>query len=149
MHKILIDRVVDGDTFEARVFLEEYFPLLQTSTQTTLHRRIRLHYIDTPERMGTYLDEEEQLGKAITHLLRLMFTSASELHFEPKLKPDSFGRLLGEVWVTDAGGTFALSEFLLDNGLAKLYELDPQPWWSLEDCIKGLDTCSQLAKNFF
>lgn len=147
MHKLYVDRVVDGDTFVARVLLEENHPLLQASTCTVLHRRIRLHFVDTPEKRGTYLEEEEQLAQAIQELLEAIFASAKELHFEPKLRPDNFGRLIGEVWVTDSGGTYALSEFLLDNHLAKLYDSDPQPWWTYAECLTGINLCQELLEN--
>lgn len=141
MHRLENIRVVDGDTFEADIVLEEEYPLLKVKVSTSLRRKIRLCGVDTPETYGTYLEEEEDLGKAIKEYLILLFASAEEVRLEPRHPGvDSFGRVIGEVWVTDKGGSYPLGEWLFDSGLAKLYEVDPEPWWREGELIRGIET---------
>lgn len=134
MYKISIVKVVDGDTYQAKVNLEVKEPLMGIYTNTSLERSIVLDTVDTPEL-------KEPAGRKVRSVVELILDGAQEVHFEPTKKPDSFGRLVGKVYITDSGGTYDLGESLVDSGLALIYG-----WadWDEEALTKAEESCDNL-----
>lgn len=152
MIKFLPTRVIDGDTYEGDLLFEEVFPDFDFLLKGELkNQRVRLHVVDTPETRGAYLEETEVLGGLVGDLVEILFSSAKEVHFDVTEGKDSFGRWVGEVWITDAGGSFPLSEFLLDNGLATVWEFRDTDFFlnktvvnqKIEDCLNLIEFAAQ------
>jgi len=100
--------VIDGDTVDGD--LELGFGILLTD------QRVRLLGIDTPETRTRDL-EEKRAGLESKRVVVEKIRNADEvwLGVETGQKPDSFGRILGVVWVDGLN----LNEYLLENGLAE------------------------------
>ena len=137
-------RIIDGDTYEGTLVFKSDFPGYNVCLESKLNeQRVRLHVVDTPEVSGAYLEETETFGRLVGDLVELLFSSSVETHFELTQGRDSFGRWVGEVWITDEGGTYALSEFLLDNKLATVWDYQERDFYlntnyvnaRIEDCL--------------
>ena len=98
-------RVIDGDTFVAKIDLEK-------ELEMTLTRRIRLYGINAPEKQGE--TKEQGLSSKIYLESRIRDAKLIELEI---YKQDAFGRLLAEVYVDGVN----LCEEMLQKGYAVSY----------------------------
>lgn len=99
-----ITRVIDGDTIEARVLLDEY-------EQIAMKWRVRLSIIDAPERGTDGADAATEYVKGFLGQIAQIKTIAD----------GGFGRRLCEVYVGHGDDQENLSELLLRLGLATYY----------------------------
>ncbi len=113
-----IIRIIDGDTFEARISI---FP-----KQTATHK-IRLRLIDTPELNGDCNNEKNLARKAKLYLQTILPKgSIIRLHH---LDYDSFGRVLATASHQEYGDIGAL---MLQQNLAMLYQKGERNYWCTE-----------------
>lgn len=94
-YKAHITEVIDGDTFRATVDLGFYVDINIT---------LRLLYIDTPEKFTAHKkgENEKSLGLICKEIAKRLFEN-TDVIIKTK-KPDSFGRILCELWYYDSDG---------------------------------------------
>lgn len=107
-HSVEVLRILDGDTFEARVLL---WPDLVKVT------RVRLRGIDAAE-MNSACSEEHRLAVAATDALRTLLAEGEVTIFN--LGPDKYaGRVVADAATTH---TPSISAALLGTGLVRAYQ---------------------------
>jgi len=119
-HVSCVDKVVDGDTID--VCIDLGFDVLT-------RQRVRLLGIDTPE-SRTSDKEEKRFGllskkKLKEFCLKAMISDKDDIEIEIRCpEPDSrgkFGRVLGEVWVSEDGVWTNVNKWMCDMGYAVPY----------------------------
>lgn len=100
VYKAHIDRVIDGDTFDATVDL---------GFQITTYQRLRLTNVDTPEMKGPEREEGAKVKEYVKGLIEGKTVTIQSF------KLGDFGRYTAEVFLD---GDEKLSEHLLAQGMA-------------------------------
>jgi len=114
-HAVEVVRVIDGDTFEARVHL---WPGLEMTT------RVRLRGIDAPE-MKSACAEELRMAEAATEALRALLVSGDVSIFN--IGPDKYnGRVVADASTRQAP---SVSSALLAAGHARAYQGGKRSGW--------------------
>lgn len=114
-HSIDVVRVIDGDTFEARVHL---WPGLEMTT------RVRLRGIDAPE-MKAACGEEQRMAEAATEALRAQLADGDVAIFN--IGPDKYnGRVVADAATRR---TPNVSNALLASGHARQYQGGRRGGW--------------------
>ena len=104
-YKAKLDRVVDGDTIDANINL---------GFDITIHKRIRLAGIDTPESRTRDLEEKKRGLASKQRLIELL----GEGNFVLESKEvGKYGRVLGTILVDDVN----INETLVEEGFAVEY----------------------------
>tara|TARA_R100000458_G_C8237607_1_gene217509 strand:- start:448 stop:795 length:348 start_codon:yes stop_codon:yes gene_type:complete len=104
-YKAILDRVVDGDTIDANINL---------GFDITIHKRIRLAGIDTPESRTRDLEEKKRGLASKQRLIELL----GEGNFVLESKEvGKYGRVLGTILVDDIN----INETLVEEGFAVEY----------------------------
>tara|TARA_Y100000593_G_scaffold27112_1_gene54028 strand:- start:428 stop:823 length:396 start_codon:yes stop_codon:yes gene_type:complete len=104
-YKAKLDRVVDGDTIDANINL---------GFDITIHKRIRLTGIDTPESRTRDLEEKKRGLAAKNRLIELL--GNGEFILESR-EVGKFGRVLGTIHV----GQTNINDQLVEEGHAVEY----------------------------
>ena len=104
-YKATLDRVVDGDTIDANIDL---------GFDITIHKRIRLAGIDTPESRTRDLEEKAR-GLASKERLKELL-EGGEFILESK-EVGKYGRVLGTLHIDDIN----INETLVQEGFAVEY----------------------------
>ena len=116
-HSVEVVRVVDGDTFEARVHL---WPGLDMTT------RVRLRGIDAPE-MKSACAEEFRMAEASSEALRALLAEGDVTIFS--IGPDKYnGRVVADAATRR---TPSVSSALLTSGHARPYQGDKRGGWCM------------------
>ena len=103
-YKAEVVRVVDGDTFEARI---------DVGFRIKVESSVRILGMNASERKGATKVAGEVAKDALTRLL-----AAGPIRVRTE-KPDSFGRALAEVWFLNGLGQWeSVSEFMIRHGYA-------------------------------
>lgn len=110
IYKAFISRVIDGDTYIAKVEL---------GFNLTLKCRIRLSGVNTPEVRG----DEKELGMPIADHVRNLIEGQWVI-LKSTNKADSFGRWLGEIIFLNEGETVNLGEALLEEEMGEVMALN-------------------------
>tara|TARA_R100001463_G_scaffold49908_1_gene99952 strand:- start:6585 stop:6983 length:399 start_codon:yes stop_codon:yes gene_type:complete len=105
IYKAKLDRVVDGDTIDANINL---------GFDITIHKRIRLTGIDTPESRTRDLEEKKRGLAAKNRLIELL--GSGEFILESR-EVGKFGRVLGTLHV----GQMNINDQLVEEGHAVEY----------------------------
>jgi len=114
-HAVDVLRVIDGDTFEARVHL---WPGLEMTT------RVRLRGIDAPE-MKSACAEEFRMAEAATEALRALLANGEVMIFN--IGPDKYnGRVVADASTRQ---TQSVSSALLASGHARAYQGGRRGGW--------------------
>jgi micrococcal nuclease len=104
-YKAKLDRVVDGDTIDAHINL---------GFDITIHKRIRLAGIDTPESRTRDLEEKARGLASKDRLVELL--GEGDFILESK-EVGKYGRVLGTLHVEDVN----VNETLVEEGFAVEY----------------------------
>jgi len=104
-YQIRINRVVDGDTVDARIDL---------GFKVHINVRIRVYGIDTPE-VRTRDLEEKKRGKAASARIKEILSDADHVTVK-SLGVDKFGRCLGVLMVEAEGIKYNVAEQLISEG---------------------------------
>ena len=104
-YKAKLDRVVDGDTVDANIDL---------GFDITIHKRIRLAGIDTPESRTRDLEEKARGLAAKDKLIELL--GDGEFVLESK-EVGKYGRVLGTLYIENIN----INQTLVDEGFAVEY----------------------------
>ena len=104
-YRIKINRVVDGDTVDARIDL---------GFKVHINVRIRVYGINTPEVRTKDLDEKRR-GKAASARMKEILAHADSVSVK-SLGVDKFGRCLGILMVEGAGTKYKVAEQLIKEG---------------------------------
>ena len=103
-YKAEVVRVVDGDTFEARI---------NVGFRIKVEWSVRILGMNASERKGTTKEAGEVAKDALTRLL-----AAGPIRLRTE-KPDSFGRALADVWFLNGLGEWeSVAEFMIRHGYA-------------------------------
>lgn len=114
-HAVEVVRVIDGDTFEARVHL---WPGLEMTT------RVRLRGIDAPEMKGACA-EEMRMAEAASEALRTQLADGDVVIFN--IGPDKYnGRVVADATTRR---TPSVSSALLTSGHARPYQGGRRGGW--------------------
>jgi len=114
-HAVEVVRVIDGDTFEARVHL---WPGLEMTT------RVRLRGIDAPE-MKSGCAEEFRMAEAATEALRALLANGEVTIFN--IGPDKYnGRVVADASTRQIQ---SVSSALLGSGHARAYQGGRRSGW--------------------
>lgn len=114
-HSVEVVRVVDGDTFEARVHL---WPGLEMTT------RVRLRGVDAPEIKGACADEF-RMAEAAGEMLRALLADGDVAIFN--IGPDKYnGRVVADAATRR---TPSVSSALLTSGHARPYQGGKRGGW--------------------
>jgi endonuclease YncB( thermonuclease family) len=114
-HSVEVVRVIDGDTFEARVHL---WPGLEMTT------RVRLRGIDAPEMKGA-CGEEQRMAEAASEALRAQLADGDVAIFN--IGPDKYnGRVIADAATRR---TPSVSGALLASGHARQYQGGRRGGW--------------------
>ncbi len=114
-HAVEVVRVIDGDTFEARVHL---WPGLEMTT------RVRLRGIDAPQMKGACA-EEARMAEAATEALRAQLADGDVAIFN--IGPDKYnGRVVADAATRR---TPSISDALLASGHARQYQGGRRGGW--------------------
>ena len=119
---VVISRVVDGDTVDARIDI---------GFKIIYEERIRLLGIDTPESF-TSNKKEKVLGLAAKERIKELISQANAIPRKRGRKDvvlktskdgkGKFGRILGEIWInTNTGDGININQVLIDEGHARWY----------------------------
>ena len=109
-YKIKLDRVIDGDTIDAHIDL---------GFDITIHKRIRLAGIDTPESRTRDLEEKKRGLASKDKLIELL--GDGNFILESK-EVGKYGRVLGVLLVDDANNNFInINNTLVEEGYAVEY----------------------------
>lgn len=109
-YRIKINRVVDGDTVDARIDL---------GFSVHINVRIRVYGIDTPE-VRTRDLEEKARGKAASARMKEILANADSVSVK-SLGVDKFGRCLGILMVEGGGTKYNVAEQLIKEGYGVEY----------------------------
>jgi len=104
-YKAKLDRIIDGDTVDAHIDL---------GFDITIHKRIRLAGIDTPESRTRDLEEKARGLASKDRLIELL--DGGEFILESK-EVGKYGRVLGTLHVEDVN----VNETLVQEGFAVEY----------------------------
>ena len=104
-YRIKINRVVDGDTVDARIDL---------GFKVHINVRIRVYGINTPEVRTKDLDEKRR-GKAASARMKEILAHADSVSVK-SLGVDKFGRCLRILMVEGAGTKYNVAEQLIKEG---------------------------------
>ena len=104
-YKAILDRVVDGDTIDANINL---------GFDITIHKRIRLAGIDTPESRTRDLEEKKRGLASKQRLIELL--GEGNFILESK-EVGKYGRVLGTILIDDVN----INETLVEEGFAVEY----------------------------
>lgn len=107
-YKAICERVIDGDTIDARVDL---------GFKMWTHIRIRLYEIDAPESRTKDLDEKAR-GLASKAYLQTIMDSCGGKFILKSHGVGKFGRCLGTIYVHGEN----INDRLIQEGYAKRYE---------------------------
>jgi len=107
-YKIKLDRVIDGDTVDAYIDL---------GFDISVHKRIRLAGIDSPESRTRDLEEKK---KGLAAKERLKEILASDNIIMKSHGKGKYGRVLGELYV-EKDQEISVNEILVREGHAKEY----------------------------
>jgi len=111
IYKIKVTRVIDGDTVDAEIDL---------GFNMTLHKRIRLHGIDTPE-TRTRDKEEKQRGFAAKRRLQEIVDEQSSVLYLKSLDQGKFGRCIGVLFEENFDDQ-SINDLLVQEGHAVVYD---------------------------
>jgi endonuclease YncB( thermonuclease family) len=117
-YKVVLDRVIDGDTVDLFIELGFY---------TIANVRIRLLGVDAPE-VRTKNEAEKELGLQAKHHVENWFVTQSANGRDVYIKTyktEKYGRWLGILYYIMPGDPdveMILNEELIDKGLAKVYD---------------------------
>jgi endonuclease YncB( thermonuclease family) len=118
-HPVDVVRIIDGDTFEARVHL---------SPDLNLTTRVRLRGIDAPERKAS-CPQELQMAEAATGALRALLGEGDVTIFN--IGPDKYGgRVVAEVATRRTG---SVSTAMITAGHARRYGGGHRNGWCTND----------------
>ena len=111
-YKAKLDRVVDGDTVDANIDL---------GFDITIHKRIRLAGIDTPESRTRNLEEKKR-GLISKQYVVDRCPVGSRIVIE-SLDRGKFGRILGNIWETgeEAHPDTSINKRMIADGFAVEY----------------------------
>ena len=109
-YKAKLDRIVDGDTIDAHINL---------GFDITIHKRIRLAGIDTPESRTRDLEEKAKGLEAKAYVKDLLENSDEGKFSIISHGRGKYGRVLGELFVK--GHDKSVNELLKENGHAYEY----------------------------
>ena len=111
-YKARLDRVVDGDTVDAHIDL---------GFDISVHKRIRLAGIDSPESRTRDLEEKKR-GLAAKARLKEILEQASEIHLDSQ-GLGKYGRVLGQLHVSSENlpTMINVNELLITEGHAVEY----------------------------
>ena len=107
-YKAKLDRVIDGDTIDANIDL---------GFDITIHKRIRLTGIDTPESRTRDLEEKARGLASKARLIELL--GDGEFILESR-EVGKFGRVLGTIY-TIAEESININDTLVEEGYAVEY----------------------------
>lgn len=103
-YKAEVVRVVDGDTFEARI---------DVGFKIRVESSVRILGMNASERKGATKEAGEVAKDALTRLL-----AAGPIRLRTD-RPDSFGRALADVWFLNGLGEWeSVAEFMIRHGYA-------------------------------
>ena len=114
-YKAKLDRVVDGDTVDANINL---------GFDITIHKRIRLTGIDTPESRTRDLEEKKKgLAAKARNKELIEVVSSKPGYFRIKSHGvGKYGRVLGEIFIQDSeGNSININQKLIHEGHAYEY----------------------------
>tara|TARA_R110002012_G_scaffold126861_1_gene279013 strand:+ start:1135 stop:1500 length:366 start_codon:yes stop_codon:yes gene_type:complete len=113
VYKARLDRVVDGDTLDA---------IIDLGFDITVHKRIRLVGINTPESRTRDLEEKKR-GLAAKEALLTMLTETnkSEYFVLESEKVGKFGRVLGKLHIETDDIDCCVNDKLIEMGHAVEY----------------------------
>jgi micrococcal nuclease len=106
-----VDRVVDGDTFLARI------------DGSSRRLRVRIIGVDSPETVKPEEPAQCFGAQASAHLKKLVERRRVRAAYQPGGQRDRFGRELWDVWLPD--GTFVAGQ-LVEQGYARTVRIRPQ-----------------------
>jgi micrococcal nuclease len=110
-YKFRVDRVIDGDTIEGK--------LDKGRKNYDEDVRIRLLNIDAPEKRG----ETRAAGEAAKDFLEMLILGKEVVvHTLKDDDDDSFGRMLGEVYLPREKEDIYINQFMIDCGHAVPYK---------------------------
>ena len=124
--------VIDGDTVRVLIDLGFGTYLGKESNKRTWYS-VRIVGIDTPEKRGA---QHRAAGKAVTKVVKNllgMLSGTGQPLYVKSIKRDKFGgRVVGDIrWDgSDDKGVVSLSEWLMANKLAKVYDGGRKQIWS-------------------
>lgn len=104
-YQIKINRVVDGDTVDARIDL---------GFKVHINVRIRVYGINTPETRTRDLEEKVR-GKAASARMKEILNNADKVTLK-SLGVGKFGRCLGILTVEGSGNKYNVAEQLIKEG---------------------------------
>ena len=112
-YKAKLDRVVDGDTLDANIDL---------GFDITVHKRIRLAGINTPESRTRDLEEKKR-GLAAKDALCVMLQedNANDYFIVESESVGKFGRVLGKLHIETKNGEYCINDQLIKDGHAVVY----------------------------
>tara|TARA_R100000700_G_scaffold13545_1_gene19227 strand:- start:148 stop:510 length:363 start_codon:yes stop_codon:yes gene_type:complete len=112
-YKAKLDRIVDGDTLDAKIDL---------GFDITVHKRIRLAGINTPE-SRTRDKEEKKRGLAAKDALTVMLEgdNVNNYFILESESVGKFGRVLGRLHIETKEGEYCINDQLVKNGHAVEY----------------------------
>ena len=109
-YKAKLDRIIDGDTVDANIDL---------GFDISVHKRIRLAGIDSPESRTRDLEEKEKGLASKARLEELL--KSGEFTLESK-EVGKYGRVLGVLLVDDVNNNFInVNQTLVEEGYAVEY----------------------------
>lgn len=112
----MVDYIFDGDTFSARVMLED---------DIAITVRVRLINIDTPEMNGK-CDAEIQMAQSARDLLATLIPCGTRVELR-NIKDDKYlGRINANVILPDGRD---LGRIMIDSGLARPYKGGKRKPW--------------------
>ena len=130
-YPVLDFRVVDGDNVECR---------LDQGFNCSIVSSCRIVGLDAPEK-------HSDAGKAVTKLLGKILLWKKDLRSVSVKKGKFAGRYIGDLYVGNYGSFYPvgwkLSEFLLENGLAKPYQGGKKEKWTEEE-LQGVEVKANL-----
>ncbi len=116
IYRAKLDRVVDGDTVDAMIDL---------GFDTWVKRRIRFKGVDTWESRTRDLEEKKKglAAKARTKELLTKVTNKPKLFRLKSYGTGKYGRVLGEIFISDCDGNkMCVNELLIEEGHAYKYD---------------------------
>lgn len=123
IYNAFIERVIDGDTFVAKV---------DVGFDLTLDCRIRLYGINTPEIRGSEKEKGIISSKFVSDLIE-----GKQVMIKSQNKRDSFGRWLATIVLED---NTDLGDAILDNKMGEIMilSINPSLWQRFTSFLKKL-----------
>lgn len=110
-YKFRVDRVIDGDTIEGK--LDKGCKNFDEDVQ------IRLRHIDAPEKRGA----TKEAGEGAKRFLEALILGKEVIvHTIKEKDDDSFGRMLGEVYLPTTERDIYVNQYMMENGQAVPFE---------------------------